>query len=66
MHLYCFFLQCTTVLQSFIFPPFQRLNKDNTLRSRKQTTLGTGMGVETGTGGGGIRKARLRRLELQQ
>lgn len=47
-------------------PPLQRLNKDNTLRSTKQATLGMAMGVETGTGGGGIRKARLRRLELQQ
>lgn len=50
----------------FLLPPLQGLNKDNTSRSGKQATLGMGKGVETGTGGGGIRKVRLRRLELQQ
>lgn len=50
----------------FLLPPLQGLNKDNTSRSGKQATLGMGKGVETGTGGEGIRKARLGRPELQQ
>lgn len=66
MHLLLFLPTMHHGSTEFLLPPLQGLNKDNTLKSRKQAMLGMGKGAETGTGGGVIRKARLRRLELQQ